>query len=84
MFIYPLAGSEVWDSSLWGRYLLGLATSGRSITLSQEPSGCLRTNYTRTPVLSAERVEVSAKFSNSTVGNGVSRPNLTSASIICW
>jgi hypothetical protein len=34
--------------------------------------------------LSAERVEVSARSSNRTVGSGVSLPNLSPASTICW
>ena len=39
---------------------------------SQEPSGWRRSTCTRTPVLSAERVEVSAaRSSNLTVGSGV-------------
>jgi hypothetical protein len=38
---------------------------------SQEPPGWRRGTCTRTPVLSAERVEVSARSSNRTVGSGV-------------
>jgi hypothetical protein len=51
---------------------------------SHEPSGWRRSTGTRTPVLSAERVEVSARSSNQTVGSGVSMPNRTPASTICW
>jgi hypothetical protein len=42
---------------------------------SQEPSGWQRSTWTRTPVLSAERVEVSARSSNLTVCSGVSSAN---------
>lgn len=60
------------------------STSGRSMMRSQEPSGWRRRTCTRTPVLSAEQVEVSARFSNLTVGNGVSIVNFTPASAIRW
>lgn len=43
---------------------------------SQEPSGCRRNTCTRTPVLSADRVEVSARFSNRRVGRGASKPKV--------
>jgi hypothetical protein len=46
----------------------GCGTSGRSMIRSQEPSGWRRRTWTRTPVLSAERVEVGAGSSNRTVG----------------
>ena len=49
---------------------LGLVTSGRSMIRSHEPSGWRRSTCTRTPVLSAERVDVSARSSNRTVGSG--------------
>jgi hypothetical protein len=62
----------------------GWGTSGRSMIRSQEPSGWRRSTCTRIPVLSAERVEVSARFSNLTVGSGVSTANFTPASAICW
>jgi DNA-binding PadR family transcriptional regulator len=62
----------------------GCGTSGRSMIRSQEPSGWRRRTWTRTPVLSAERVEVRARSSNLTVGSGVSIPNFTPALAICW
>jgi hypothetical protein len=62
----------------------GWGTSGRSMIRSQEPTGWRRSTWTRTPVLSAERVEVSARSSNLTVGSGVSIANFTPASAICW
>ena len=40
---------------------------------SQEPPGWRRGTWTRTPVLPAERVEVSARSSNRTVGSGSRR-----------
>ena len=62
----------------------GCGTSGRSMIRSQEPSGWRRRIWTRTPVSSVERVEVSARSSNRTVGSGVSIANFAPASAICW
>ena len=58
-------------------------TSGRSMMRIQEPSGCRRRTWTLTPVLSAERVEVSARSSNLTVGSGLDS-ELDPPSTIRW
>src|SRR5262249_39852926 len=69
-------------------YLIGVG-SGRIAAVterhrSQEPSAWQRSTWTRTPVLSAERVEVSAGSSNLAVGRGISSANFTPAFTICW
>ena len=46
--------------------------------------GLAAQNLPRTPVLSADPVELSARFSNLIVGSGVSIANFITASIICW
>jgi hypothetical protein len=51
---------------------------------SQEPPGWRRGTWTRTTVLPAGRVEVSARSSKRTVGSGVPTANVAPASAICW
>lgn len=68
-------GAAMWRRGVCGGY--GRGTSARSMIRSQEPSGWRRRTCTRTPVLSAERVEVSARSSNLTVGSEISTANFT-------
>jgi hypothetical protein len=67
-------------------YLLRLGLRDLGPVHDPQPGavGLARGTCTRTPVLSAERVEVSARSSNRTVGSGVSTANVAPASAICW